>query len=107
VAINLVYARNEVPEAVEYQFLDADGAAVNLAGFSSTGVLTNMDSGTAVSRAASVTAPSSGKVTFTWAATDLAVAGRFRLVLWVNVGTTARYASEEIWVHVEDRGGYT
>lgn len=105
-AHELIYAKDEIPEGLEYQYLDAAGDPIDLTGFSATGVLTD-EAGTETARAASVSDAANGKATWTWNDGDLDTAGRYRLMMWVNSATTARYASEEITVTVVDRGSYS
>jgi hypothetical protein len=87
------YVEGERPEPLEYQFLDADGVAVNLTGFTATFRLQVGDP-PGVSNAAAVATPLEGKVTYTWAADDL-VAGALRAEFVVTNGTNT-YVSDRL-----------
>lgn len=99
-------AVGEIPEAVEWQFLDSDGLAISLLNFTAKGELTAPD-GTASTLTTGITISSAvdGEVTYEWKSTDLTMAGLYKLVIWANRVTPAnRYASDVIVIDVEDRG---
>lgn len=93
----------EVPAPLEYQFLDADGVAINLTGFTTVRfqwseviqgqfVLPVVETG-------SVTDAVNGKVTYVWDGDELDAAGEYAGIFFVNDGTT-QYASILITWHV-------
>lgn len=86
----------EVPPPLEYQFLDADGAAIDLTGFTVVtfqwseyvqGQFVNpvIESGT-------VSAPLLGQVTYVWDGDEFAAPGEHAGIFYVNNGTV-QYAS--------------
>lgn len=79
------YVSTEIPEPLEYQFLDADGVAVDLAGFTATFSL-QIDPAPGTSKTAAVTTPAEGKVTYTWVSGDL-TAGTLQAEFVVTNGT--------------------
>jgi hypothetical protein len=87
------YTSGERPEPLEYSFLDADGAPVNLTGFTATFRL-SINGQPGSSNAASVTTPLEGTVTYTWAADDL-TAGALRAEFVATNGTNT-YISDRL-----------
>lgn len=85
------YVVGEIQAPLEYQFLDAAGAAINLSGYSARFICRPVD-GSPTTANASVTDPTAGKVTYTWTGAELSEAGPHWAEFWVG-NTTNRYAS--------------
>lgn len=78
------FVAGEIPEPEEYQFLDADGAAIDLTGFTATFSLSY--GATGQSLAADVSTPAEGRVTYEWVAGDI-VEGLLQAEFVVTNGT--------------------
>jgi len=85
------YVSTEIPEPLSYTYLDSDGVAIDLTGFTATFHLKIGDA-EAVDLLATVTDPTGGTVTHTWLVDEL-TAGALRAEFFVDNGTN-RYASE-------------
>lgn len=85
------YVAGEVPEPLEYVFLDPDGNPIDLTGFAATFVL-QLGAAASATLAASVTDAAAGTVSHTWLDGEL-TAGALYAEFWVDNGTN-RYASE-------------
>jgi len=90
----------EVPPNLVYQFLDADGVAINLTGFGtitfSWGLLDS--SGLVLdptSAAGSLADATTGQVQYAWTGAEFATTGEHAGLFYVNDGTT-QYASQLI-----------
>lgn len=70
------YVVGEKPPPYEYTFLDSDGTAINLTGYSAEFRVQRVD-GPVVSGAATITAPTEGKITHTWTGTEFPTPGRY------------------------------
>jgi len=91
--INLgVFPLGSIPETIEYQFLDGDGAVVDLASGVWTAEVTGeqlevtsqpigLYGGTAAVDDVTAT------VSYAWDPDDFTIVGRFRLVIWTGNGT--------------------
>jgi hypothetical protein len=90
------YVVGEVPPPLEYQFLDADGQPINLAGFTTvTFQWAELIQGQFVNPttvSASVTDALTGKVTHVWLGNEFDSPGEHAALFFVNDGTT-QYAS--------------
>ena len=93
----------EVPAPLEYQFLDADGVAINLTGFT---VVTFQWAPYVqgqfvdpVVETGSVTDAAGGKVTYAWDGDEFAAPGEHAGLFFVNNGTV-QYASILVTWHV-------
>ena len=88
------YVVGEIPPPLEYTFLDATGAAINITGYAARFQQAEIDGGftNATTSNAVVTDGANGKVTFTWTAANFAHPGRFGGMFFVGNGTN-RYAS--------------
>jgi hypothetical protein len=86
----------EVPPPLDYQYLDADGVAIDLTGFSTAvfnwGGYVQGQFVDPVTETALVTDPTAGIVTFDWDGDELDAPGEYAGVFYVNDGTT-QYAS--------------
>jgi len=85
------FVAGEVPEGLEYTFLDSDGVAIDLTGFTATFHL-KIGEAEADDLLATVSDPTEGTVTHTWLEGEL-TAGALRAEFFVENGTN-RYASE-------------
>jgi hypothetical protein len=84
----------EKPSPLEYQFLDALGAAINLTGF--TAKFNYQEQyGAATSANATVSDAVNGKVTYVWTGAEFTTAGRYTAYFWAGNGTN-RYASVKV-----------
>lgn len=79
------YTAGEVPEPLEYQFLDADGDPIDLTGYTAAFRL-SIDGATGTENAATLSAPRGGRVTYTWETGDL-TAGELAAEFEVSNGT--------------------
>ena len=93
------YVEGEIPEPLEYQFLDASGAALNLAGYTAAFRLKVGVAPTLVLPAA-VSTPAEGRVEHVWQAGELATSRSVRCQFWVTNGTNS-YASKLLMASVE------
>lgn len=94
VTISEPYIIGEKPSPLEYQFLDGNGAVINITGFTAKFNYKEND-GTAVSAAATVSDGPNGKARYTFTGNEFATAGHYKAEFWVGNGTN-RYASVEI-----------
>lgn len=85
------YVVGEKPAPFEYTFLDAAGAVINLTGYTAKFQYQRTD-GAATSASATVTAPTQGKVTYTWTGPEFATPGNWWAEFVVGNGTN-RYIS--------------
>lgn len=87
------YVVGEKPSPLEYQFLNSDGAPMNLTGYTAKFVVRPVDDESAAATYnATVTDPTLGKVTYPWTGAELSTPGRHWAEVWVG-NTTNRYAS--------------
>ena len=91
----------ERPAPLEYQYLDSADVPINLAGYQARfqygqhrGVGTYVDPVTA---SATVSDAALGKVTYTWATTDLTAPGRYAGKFVVGNGTNRFYSVLIMW----------
>ncbi len=89
------YASGEIPEPLEFQFLDADGDPIDLTGYTATFVF-NINGNTGTERVADVTTPAEGKVTYAWQDGDISIGtvreARLRAEFVVTNGTNRYYS---------------
>lgn len=85
------YVVGEKPPPFEYQFFDADGAAINLTGYTAGFNVQRVD-GAVVTGAATITSATEGKVTHTWTGSEFPTSGRYWAEFWVGNGVN-RFAS--------------
>lgn len=88
------YVIGEKPSPLEYQFLDSNGAAINITGFTAKFNYQEHD-GIAVSANATISDGPGGKARYTFLGTEFATAGHYRAAFIVGNGTN-RYESVEI-----------
>lgn len=94
ITISEPYVVGEKPSPLEYQFLDANGAAINLTGFTAKFNYKEND-GAAVSANATISDGPNGKARYTFNGNEFTTAGHYRAEFWVGNGTN-RYASVDI-----------
>lgn len=86
----------EVPAPLEYQFLDADGVAINLTGFTVVtfqwGERVRGQFVNPVVETGTVSDAAQGKVTYVWDGDEFAAPGEHAGIFYVNNGTV-QYAS--------------
>lgn len=93
------YTVGEIPAPLVYQFLDADGAAIDLTGYAARFAYAERW-GIAVTANAVVTAAATGHVTYTWDGTEFLVPGQYTALFWVG-NNTNRFASVRLEYDVQ------
>lgn len=86
------FVTGEKPNTLSYQFLNADGTVINLTGFSARYVYREKR-GTSIDRAATITTPTNGTVTYAWVGDEFATPGHYVSEFWVGNAGTLKYAS--------------
>lgn len=86
------YVVGEKPAPLVYSFLDANGVAINLAGYTVTFTYRRGDDSVAVTGSASVTGAATGQVTATWGTAPFPEPGRYYAEFWVD-NSVNRFAS--------------
>ena len=89
------YTTGEIPPPVQYQFLDANGAGINITGYAVKFVYQRRGASSATTRDAALTTAASGIVTWTPVAADVETSGVYYGYFWVGNGAV-RYASPRI-----------
>lgn len=92
--IRIPLQAGEIPEALTHTFLDADGAAMNLIGFTASATWEHRGTGT-TGTLTCTNGDSTGAITATVTAAAVASPGIVDVVIWVGNGAR-RYASP-IW----------
>lgn len=85
------YVAGEKPPPLTYTFLDSTGTAINLTGYAAK-VNIREKYGTATQYNATVSAPTSGTVTYAWTGTEFPTAGQYLAEVWCGNGVQ-RYDS--------------
>lgn len=80
------YVVGERPAPLEYQFLDAAGAPLDLTGYTAQ-FHVQPRGGPATSVPAVISDPAAGKVTHTWSGTEFTTSGTWWAEFWVGNGT--------------------
>jgi hypothetical protein len=100
------FVTGEIPDPLEYQYLDSNGAGMPITGYSATftvrekfATLPTIDAVVAVVSNAAL-----GKVTYSWVGTEFPTQGRYFSEFWIGNGVQ-RYASEAIEFDVYDSIG--
>lgn len=102
------FAAGEIPPPIEHTFLDFDGVVVDLTGFSTLAM--NVEAIPEVTGPVGDGSidmdvdPATGKVSYTWSATDMAEPSGYTGQMWVSNGTN-RYASDLFKYKVYDGPG--
>lgn len=88
------YVVGERPNPLEYQFLDASGAPLPLAGYLATFTVRERcaDAPSVDNASATVSNPSEGRVTYSWDGTEFPTPGHYFAEMWVG-NNAQRYAS--------------
>lgn len=87
------YVVGEIPTPLEYTFLESDGTAMDLSGYTAKFVTRPSDDPSAVAEfTAQVTNPTGGVVTYAWDGTEILTPGNHWAEFWVG-NTTNRFAS--------------
>lgn len=94
ISISEPYVIGEKPSPLEYQFLDSNGAVLNITGFTAKFIYQERD-GAAVTANATVPTGTDGKARYTFTGTEFATAGHYRAAFVVGNGTN-RFESVEI-----------
>jgi len=94
VTISEPYVLGEKPSPLDYVFLDANGAVINLTGFTAKFQWQERD-GVASSAAATIPTGSDGRARYTFTGNEFTTAGHYRAAFIVGNGTN-RYESVEI-----------
>lgn len=88
----------EIPAALEYQFQDANGAAINLTGYTAKFQWGRKDNSVmfadGVTENATIASdPATGKVTYSWDGDEFKLPGKYVGMFWVGNGGTSKFAS--------------
>lgn len=94
VTISEPYVVGEKPSPLVYQFLDANGAAINITGYTAKFQYQERD-GAAVVASATISDGPNGKAQYTFTGNEFTTAGHYRAQFWAGNGTN-RYASVDI-----------
>lgn len=86
------FVTGEKPNTLSYQFLNADGTVINLAGFTARYVFRE-GRGFAIERAADIPSPANGTVVYAWQGDEFATPGHYVSEFWVGNSGTLKYAS--------------
>ena len=97
------YVVGEKPPPLTYSFLDSNGVAVNLTGYTAKFVCKEAD-GTVTTWNAVVSTPLSGTVEYVWTGVEFLTPGHYRAEFWAG-NTTNRYASLVLVFQVRDSVG--
>lgn len=88
------YVVGEKPSPLDYQFLDANGAVLNITGYTAKFIYQERD-GVAVTANATVPTGTDGKARYTFTGNEFATAGHYRAAFVVGNGVN-RFESVEI-----------
>ena len=91
------FQKDEVPQDLQYQFLDADSTAEDLTGYTATWHVRDKVNGTDASYAATVSTPASGLVAVGWTAAMTATVGDWVGVFWVTDGSVTMSSDSLVW----------
>lgn len=96
----------EIPDPLEYQYLDSNGAGMPISGYSARFSVRERFATTPTinDAVAAVTDVLLGKVTYVWVGTEFPTQGRYYAEFWIGNGVQ-RYASEAIEFDVYDSVG--
>lgn len=97
---NNPFVVGEKPVPWEHQFKDGAGQPLALPVGSTAKLVLRERFGLAVEKAASVTDPAAGKVTYTWDGTEFPTAGTYLGELWVGNAGSVKLASEKVTITV-------
>lgn len=94
------YVQGEKTVDLVYQYLDENGAAIDLSGYNAaTFQFQEHDAAAATVLTATISDPVNGKVSYTWTGTEFATPGRYRAQFWVGNGVH-RITSVDIYFSV-------
>lgn len=98
------YVVGEKPNALTYQFQDANGAALDLTGYTIKFEMHEQFGATTTYSAAITGLATNGTVQYTWVGTEFPTPGHYRARFWAG-NSTQRYASVLITFDVADSEG--
>ena len=103
--VNLgVFAKGEIPEALQITIQDADGVAIDLTGMTADFVIEAVRQVVAGlgTGASTLPTPTSGITQYAWVAADFETVGTFRGQMWVGDGVAVRLGSSIYQYEVEE-----
>lgn len=98
------YVAGEVPEQLRHTFLDVDGTAIPITGYS-VRFSYKVGSGAQVVRTGTLVDAANGVAGYQWIEADTATAGVMRGELTVGNATTVRYSEQFVMLLRTPRGG--
>lgn len=97
IVIKEPFVVGEIPDPLEYQFLDGNGAPMPLAGYSAKFSTRLVEGSVPIvnNAAATISDAPNGKVTYAWTGAEFPYPGKYYAEFWIGNGTQ-RYASVRI-----------
>jgi BppU N-terminal domain len=90
------FVAGEIPDPLVYQFQNADGSPIDLQGYQVQFCFAEQWGGQVREANAQTLDAAQGTVTYDWAATDLALPGRYLAMFWAKKAAQRYYASVPI-----------
>lgn len=88
------YVVGEKPAPIEYQFQTAQGAVIDLQGYTAK-FSWGPEQGSGTTGDATITDATEGKVTYAWTGAEFLTSGAYQAEFWVG-NTVTRFASERL-----------